>query len=535
MRRMIQKHLAVIVVLGMLVSIVCNYVVQIQREQCDMEEDTAYLFWQIRQILAENELQLHMTKNDFKNSCLTRAKAAAYMVQQQPDIVKDSAELNRIAKLLQVDELHVFDKTGTIYAGTEPRYWGYQFQSGEQMQYFLPMLKDRSLELCQDMMPNTAENRLMQYAAVWQENGENIIQIGMTPTSVLESTKHNELSHIFSVLTDDNGVMLFAVDAQDYTVLGSNKSSLVGKSITASGLQTTQLDNAGKKGFYADVLGKHSYCVFIQYGKVILGRACPTSLLYRHVNESALFLVISLFLVCMAMLWASSSYLNRTVVRSIEQINSKLQTITNGNLGEQVAVCTTPEFTELSGHINQMVQSLLKATGELSDLLKKQQVELDEDPLTGLCSRRAFYARMDELFAAPQQLKHAALIMVDSDNLKYINDTQGHAMGDLYLQGIANVLRTITAEHQVISRLSGDEFAVFLYGCNTRETLEVEIGLLQEKCNGDLRFSAPSDIAIYFSMGCAYYPEDDTDYHMLLKLADQNMYVEKWNRKNNRV
>lgn len=61
------------------------------------------------------------------------------------------------------------------------KYFGLNFRSGEQMQFFLPMLSDRSLELCQDITPNTAEQKLMQYAAVWREDGEGIVQIGMTP------------------------------------------------------------------------------------------------------------------------------------------------------------------------------------------------------------------------------------------------------------------------------------------------------------------------------------------------------------------
>lgn len=66
------------------------------------------------------------------------------------------------------------------------------------MQFFLPMLEDYSLQMCQDITPNTADGKLMQYAAVWREDHKGIVQVGLEPTTVLESMKKTELSYVFS-------------------------------------------------------------------------------------------------------------------------------------------------------------------------------------------------------------------------------------------------------------------------------------------------------------------------------------------------
>ena len=71
---------------------------------------------------------------------------------------------------MQVDELHLFDTKGKLFSGSVPKYYNYTFESGEQMKFFLPMLKDKSMQLCQEVTPNTAENKLMQYIAVWRED-----------------------------------------------------------------------------------------------------------------------------------------------------------------------------------------------------------------------------------------------------------------------------------------------------------------------------------------------------------------------------
>ena len=74
------------------------------------------------------------------------------------------AELQKIANLMAVDEIHLLDENGYIYSGSVPKYFGYNFDSGEQMAYFKPMLTDKSLTMCQDVTPNTSEGKEMMYA-----------------------------------------------------------------------------------------------------------------------------------------------------------------------------------------------------------------------------------------------------------------------------------------------------------------------------------------------------------------------------------
>lgn len=65
-------------------------------------------------------------------------------------------ELQKIASLMSIDEIYLFDATGKIYSGTKPEYYGCS-DSGEQMEYFKPMLENKGLTMCQDITPNTSE------------------------------------------------------------------------------------------------------------------------------------------------------------------------------------------------------------------------------------------------------------------------------------------------------------------------------------------------------------------------------------------
>lgn len=102
--------------------------------------------------------------NSLKDDYIVRAKAVAYIIDAKPEAEKDVDELRKIANLMSVDEVHLFDKDGTIYSGSVPKYYGYNFDSGEQIEYFKPMLTDKTLTMCQDVTPNTSEGKEMMYA-----------------------------------------------------------------------------------------------------------------------------------------------------------------------------------------------------------------------------------------------------------------------------------------------------------------------------------------------------------------------------------
>lgn len=101
-------------------------------------------------------------------------------------------ELRKIAEFMEVDEIHIIDAADEIVSGTHPQYYGYSFDSGEQMNYFKPMLKDKSLKMVQDIEPNTAEHKLMQYSAMWNSTGEFIVEAGIEPVNVSKVTEKND-------------------------------------------------------------------------------------------------------------------------------------------------------------------------------------------------------------------------------------------------------------------------------------------------------------------------------------------------------
>ena len=159
---------------------------------------------------------------------------------------------------------------------------------------------------------------------------------------------------------------------------------------------------------------------------------------------------------------------------------------------------------------------------------KRIEHERDYDILTGLYNRQAFNRVCTELFAAPERMGVAALMMMDLDNLKHINDTYGHDWGDQYIRRTGQCLRDNTPAGTVCARLSGDEFLVLFHGYRSRDAVREKIDRLTNAMQQSVAL-LPSGNALHISLsgGIAWYPDDGQDWETLKKYADFAMYQVK--------
>ena len=159
---------------------------------------------------------------------------------------------------------------------------------------------------------------------------------------------------------------------------------------------------------------------------------------------------------------------------------------------------------------------------------KRIEHERDYDILTGLYNRQAFNRVCTELFAAPERMGVAALMMMDLDNLKHINDTYGHDWGDQYIRRTGQCLRDNTPAGTVCARLSGDEFLVLFHGYHSRDEVRKKIDYLTKAMQMNVAL-LPSGNALHISLsgGIAWYPDDGQDWETLKKYADFAMYQVK--------
>ena len=252
-------NLVTLILITVLTIIIVSFQVADAHRQA--YEDAVTTLQQIEQVLKQNTAELAEISAAYQQTCLYNAEAIAYMIQDNPTVLDSVDELRRIAVLMEVDEIHIFDKTGLLYAGTHPDYYGYTFDSGEQMMFFKPMLTDPSLKLVQDITPNVAEAKLMQYSALWSPDRNFIVQVGMEPVSITKVTQKNELSYIFSLFRVNPDANYYAIDPASGEIVGSTDLDYVHKNIDTIGLRLDDIASH-PKGFHAFVNGQDAFCVF---------------------------------------------------------------------------------------------------------------------------------------------------------------------------------------------------------------------------------------------------------------------------------
>ena len=179
---------------------------------------------------------------------------------------------------------------------------------------------------------------------------------------------------------------------------------------------------------------------------------------------------------------------------------------------------------ELEDLRRSLADRLEQKTREVSDIKSKSQ----QDALTGLWDRVYTEETINEMIGRGTE---GALLMIDVDNFKSVNDNYGHIEGDKTLKMLADTLRDRSSEGDVISRIGGDEFMVFVKGVTAKRELRSraadiisDFGSKIEKCGYEF---GPS-----LSIGIARTPENGDEFTKLYNSADKALYYVKQNGKN---
>jgi diguanylate cyclase (GGDEF)-like protein/PAS domain S-box-containing protein len=175
-------------------------------------------------------------------------------------------------------------------------------------------------------------------------------------------------------------------------------------------------------------------------------------------------------------------------------------------------------------------QTCLAAILDITEMKRAEAIILEQattDALTGLPNRRMFLDRLRQAInKSHREGRTVALLFLDLDHFKDINDTLGHETGDLLLKETAHRLQACVRETDTLARPGGDEFTVIMSQLEGLRSIDrVALSILQAM---QVPFQLGHECCyVSFSIGIALYPEDATDLADLLKKADQAMYVAK--------
>ena len=201
-------------------------------------------------------------------------------------------------------------------------------------------------------------------------------------------------------------------------------------------------------------------------------------------------------------------------------------------IGTLAVYHTAPGFYQ-DDHSRLLDRICGQASAVIHNAIIFEQTQQDSltDPLTGLPNTRSLFQHLTrELARAGRLGSEVAVIVLDLDDFKEINDTHGHRAGDRALREVGRVLRTAIRPYDTCVRYAGDEFIVVLSGCG-REKAETKRRELQDLVAAIVLDVEAGHIPVAISAGIAVYPEDGDTYESLLGVADREMYADKHARK----
>jgi len=167
---------------------------------------------------------------------------------------------------------------------------------------------------------------------------------------------------------------------------------------------------------------------------------------------------------------------------------------------------------------------------------KKYTKELDYlkqlafyDPLTNLPNRRMVYDRMDYTIALAERKERIfAILMIDLDKFKPVNDTLGHAAGDELLQQVAGrISKQLRRRTDMVARFGGDEFIIFLDDITEQRIVEKIAESIISTLTTPFKLSSTDEVQISTSIGVSFFPKDGMTKEVLLNCADAALYQAK--------
>jgi diguanylate cyclase (GGDEF)-like protein len=190
-------------------------------------------------------------------------------------------------------------------------------------------------------------------------------------------------------------------------------------------------------------------------------------------------------------------------------------------------------FTGLSLYLARQFRSaqaknarLKKYLVKLKDAERSLRKSAFMDPLTGLANRLLLMDRFEVAMRhARRNRKKFALLMLDLNKFKAINDTYGHAAGDKVLVTVAQRLVSIVRESDTVARLGGDEFLLIVESATERLQLEALGNKLVDVVSQSLVLDSGETVSVGVSVGYAWYPRDGDNLRDILDVADQAMYT----------
>ncbi|MCQ2535769.1 MAG: GGDEF domain-containing protein [Lachnospiraceae bacterium] len=334
--------------------------------QRQVQKTSEVILNHVEGILEETQKSEEETLAVLKEEYVQKANTVAYFLDNKKEAIEDVEELKKLASLMGIDEINLFDTSGVIYAGTHPEYYGLSFEDGEQVAFFKPMLLDKTLTMCQGVTPNTAENKSMMYAITWDSTGTYMVQVGIEPVRLLEELKENSIYEVVRQMPAYEGVSIYVADKNSKEILGSTNKDSIGQTLVDIGILDEGDDSNTIESKNSVIDGFKNYCHFRLYDDCLITVAHSTNAYFASF-VSAIAIEIAWLIAAASVI----SYILFKLIYANEKINDQMEILTSlSDIYYSMHLVHMTDFSIEKIEANSLMDEVVENGKNASDMLR---------------------------------------------------------------------------------------------------------------------------------------------------------------------
>lgn len=514
-----------------------------------------------------NTLSLEMVNGMIED----KIRAAEKIVSMNGKNINDDL-LKRICDDLKVDEICWYSPEGEIiYSNLKPNL-GWKPPKGHPVENF--RISDKS-ELMEGIRKDWVSGDYVKYGYLRNDDG-TFIQVGIKADEVKSLTEKFDYQTLVEKLAgDENITHVILVNKNLETIADSNIKNIdsVYSKNQEQEIQEALNNKISTKESYSEETGKKEITIYVPVNKNrnatnVLIISYSTEKVYYYIYMLAIRLNIMAIIVILGLLWMK----NKNIIKPVNRLDQCINEIDiENNINYRIPLKEGDTFFGITSSINNILDKTssyfyrlkefeeeLKASNEEISATYQQLAASDEelraqyeeiqdytqklenlqeelkhiayyDFLTDLPNRRMFIKKLEEEI---RKNKCGAVILMDIDNFKGVNDTLGHSYGDKVLIKVAEELNNCKDEKIFVSRFGGDEFFILFEGEEDIVKIENYVKNIKDIFRNKLLVEN-EEIYVSCSIGITLYPRDSREVSQLLMNADMAMYKVKNTGKNN--
>ena len=411
MKKMFTKRLLGYMVAAFVATIIIIFALQTIIAQNNNTASAVEKLEMVKEKLLSNDSEIEKLTDSLGENNLAKTRAFAEILANDETVLTDERRLQEICDALMVNELHVIDEKGIITHSTISAYIGFDMNSGEQSAAFMVIVDDPSIEIVQEPQKNVIEGTVIQYIGVARQDTKGLVQVGIRPEILEETLASTAIDVVLGDMDYGENGYVYAIDIESGLVLAHPNEELIGMNAEEAGILVGAGDGKTK---IDDTTG---YYVAEEYDGMIIGTFLPSNEYYEARTSQTMFVALSMLIIFVILLVMINRTVDKNIVEGINHLADSMKKIAGGDFEIVVKEESNPEFTQLSGDINTMVENIRNSMNDNEKLLVQQKADMENtmsivNNIKNVCEELGTVSKQtlssaDDIFRGTEQQKQS--------------------------------------------------------------------------------------------------------------------------------